>query len=165
MKNVNVEELPGVGYVIAEKLKSLGVENCGHLRELSLTQLKNDLGAKVGETLYNQCRGIDKKEINSEQLRKSVSAEVNYGIRFEDPKAVEVFLGQLCHELWRRLADCKMCGKCITLKIMLRMKGTPMDTAKFMGHGMVDKVSKSATLMEATSDEEVIKRFVDKQFF
>lgn len=93
-------------------------------------------------------------------MRKSVSAEVNYGIRFNEYSELEKFLIQLCGEVHSRLQKIKRKGKCITLKIMVRAKNAPIETAKFMGHGFCDYLNKSITLSNFTDSLEVITKNV-----
>lgn len=65
------------------KLKSLGVTTCGQLQEVPQSTLQKEFGPKTGLSLYRGCRGQDDRQIKTNQERKSVSAEVNYGIRFK----------------------------------------------------------------------------------
>ena len=54
MKAVGVRDLPGVGSVIADKLKhNYFTETCEDLQKISLQTLKQDLGIKTGQSLYN----------------------------------------------------------------------------------------------------------------
>lgn len=94
------------------------------------------------------------------QVRKSVSAEVNYGIRFTEEQEHNNFLNQLCTEVQHRLIEISAKGKTITLKYMVRAKGAPIETAKFMGHGFCDNVTRSVTLSTYTCDLKVISQTV-----
>lgn len=49
----------------------------GQLLKFQKNQLKEVLGEKTGEMLWNYARGIDPRELEMESIRKSVSAEVN----------------------------------------------------------------------------------------
>ena len=69
---------------MTRKLSKMGVENCGDLQKLPLTALQKEFGPKTGQSLYRFCRGEDDRPIRTEKERKSVSAEVNYGIRFQN---------------------------------------------------------------------------------
>jgi len=60
----------------------MGVNSCGDLQKVSVNTLQKEFGAKTGQSLHRYCRGQDERQIKIEQQRKSVSAEVNYGIRF-----------------------------------------------------------------------------------
>lgn len=93
-------------------------------------------------------------------MRKSVSAEVNYGIRFTEEHELDNFLHQLCAEVRSRLNEITAKGKTITLKYMVRAKDAPVETAKFMGHGFCDNVTKSVTLATYTCDLNVITQTV-----
>ena len=48
-------------------------------------------------------RGRDERKVQVEHVRKTVSAEVNYGIRFASWSEAEAFLGQLAGEVADRL--------------------------------------------------------------
>ncbi len=117
MKNVKVGDLPGVGRTNNHKFRAMGVENCGQLQDLSLGQLQKDFGSKLGSSIFNYCRGIDDRQLSLEHERKSVSAEVNYGIRFTNETEMERFLGQLSEEVSSRLIKLGNAkGRSITLK-------------------------------------------------
>ena len=77
------EHCAGVGWSMRSKLTKLGVATCGDLQALSLPSLQKAFGPKTGQSLYRFCRGEDSRPIRSEKERKSVSAEINYGIRFQ----------------------------------------------------------------------------------
>ncbi len=100
--------------------------------------------------------GLDDQPLVFEQVRKSVSVDINYGIRFNDDVEVKRFLMQICEELSRRLIEIDKKGKCITLKIMMRAKDAPTVSKKFMGFGEADKCSKSAQLVQFTNDPVTI---------
>lgn len=65
---IPISDLPGVGYSTTQKCNNLGLKTCADLRQVSLPKLQQNLGKKMGEMLYQNCRGIDNKVIN-----KSVS--------------------------------------------------------------------------------------------
>lgn len=91
-----------------------------------------------------------------DQVRKSVSVDINYGIRFNEDSEVKSFLMQVCEELSKRLIEIDRKGKCVTLKIMMRSKDAPEVSKKFMGFGEADKCSKSAQLAALTNDPVTI---------
>ncbi|CAG9583361.1 unnamed protein product [Danaus chrysippus] len=160
MYNIELSDLPGVGYQTSHKLESLGYQTCGSLLSLSLVSLQQHLGKKTGAQLYEQIRGQDSHPLSFHTVRKSVSAEVNYGIRFENNDQCKEFLKQLSAEVHSRMQQFKVIGKCITLKLMVRAENAPVQTAKFMGHGYCDVINKSTTLQNATNDVEIITKEV-----
>lgn len=72
--------------------------------------------------------GEDDRPLNFCHQRKSVSAEVNYGIRFENYIQAENFLKTLCNEVENRLKSIRSEGKSITVKLMVSyFKGKLID--------------------------------------
>lgn len=67
---------------MGRKLAAMGVNSCGDLRQVSLSQLQKKFGPRTGQTLFRFCRGLDDRPVRYEKERKSVSAEMNYNIRF-----------------------------------------------------------------------------------
>ena len=67
---------------MTKKLTSMGIKNCEELSKLSVTELQKMFGTKVGSRLFKQARGDDDRTLSVDLERKSVSAEINYGIRF-----------------------------------------------------------------------------------
>lgn len=72
----------GVGPVMGRKLAAMGVRSCGDLLQVSLSHLQKKFGPRTGQTLFRFCRGLDDRPVRYEKERKSVSAEMNYNIRF-----------------------------------------------------------------------------------
>ncbi|KAK3929278.1 DNA repair protein Rev1 [Frankliniella fusca] len=151
MKAVEVKDLPGVGRTMTSRLQAMGIFTCGDLQNLTKADLA-ELGDKTGAHLYKLCRGLDDRPLNFDHQRKSVSAEVNYGIRFKTEQEVDSFVHQLSVEVQTRLAEAKVKGCCITLKLLIRAKDAPTETAKFMGHGVCDSITRSSTLSRPVGD-------------
>ena len=67
---------------------------------------------------------------------------------------------QLAEEVARRLDSISMCGRSIALKIMIRDPTSPVEPAKFLGHGRCTVQNKQAALLSpdgrATADPLVI---------
>ncbi|NXL87326.1 REV1 protein, partial [Alectura lathami] len=151
-----VTSLPGVGRSMESKLASLGIRTCGDLQCASMSKLQKEFGPKMGQMLYRFCRGLDDRPVRTERERKSVSAEINYGIRFTQPKEAEAFLLSLSEEIQRRLEAAGMKGKRLTLKIMVRKAGAPVEPAKYGGHGICVNIARTVTLDHATDSAKVI---------
>ncbi|KAK8742032.1 hypothetical protein OTU49_002068 [Cherax quadricarinatus] len=158
MKDHKVSELPGVGWSLETRLQGEGIYTCGDLQAKTLGQLQAAFGSRTGQSLFNYCQGIDDRLVKSEHVRKSVSAEVNYGIRFTCQSDADKFISELAVELENRLDAVKLKGKCITLKLKVRAKDAPVETAKFMGHGVCDNIAKSVSISSATSSSSIIER-------
>lgn len=153
-----VQDLPGVAHSIGGKLEEIGVKFVKDVRELSKERLVSTLGPKTGEKLWDYSRGIDRVEVGEQVIRKSVSAEVNWGIRFVTQEQADEFVQSLCDELHKRLLNEKVKGRQLTMKIMRRTADAPLDPPKHLGHGKCDTFNKSIVLGVATNEKEVLGR-------
>ena len=115
-RQLEVGALPSVGWAVGGQLRELGIVTVADLRAWPLDRLRTHLGNKVGETLYHFARGEDDRPLASLQPRKTVGAEVNWGIRFEEEAQVVKFLGDLATEVAGRLRAAAARGRTITLK-------------------------------------------------
>ena len=88
----NVKDLPGIDRAQGQKLEALGINSCADLEKWTLASLQKEFGKKLGEKLFKYCRGKDDREIEVHHERKSVSAEINYGIRFTKASRCYCFL-------------------------------------------------------------------------
>jgi DNA repair protein REV1 len=78
MKDLDVGDLPGVGWSLSEKLReNMTIHTVADLRTKTPGELKNKLGPKTGEKLYDAARGVDHGDVGEIVPRKSVSVEVN----------------------------------------------------------------------------------------
>lgn len=163
---VPVKDLPGVGRGILEKLEpEIGKSppNIEDILPISLSRLIQLLGEKTGTKMYQYARGIDHTSIeidtsNPEVVlgRKSISVDVNFGIRFDTVEELDDFFMRLAKELYRRMINLGVCGSTLTLKLAKRRAGASVVTAKFLGMGEVDFTNKSSRLGVATNDWGVI---------
>ncbi|KAF8898269.1 hypothetical protein CPB84DRAFT_1962837 [Gymnopilus junonius] len=161
LEPLTISDLHGFGWSTKQKAQEkLGVVTLGDLAKKSKGVLMEALGKTTGETLYNDIRGIDDKKLESDKPRKSVSCEINYGIRFENNEQAEAFIYQMAAEVKKRLDAIDMVGRSITLKVMKRDPTAPVEPPKFLGHGACDLFNKQIPLIgpggKATSDDQVI---------
>ncbi|KAI0062098.1 DNA repair protein [Artomyces pyxidatus] len=158
---LDIQDLHGFGWSTRDKAKEkLGATSLGVLAKRSKAALCEALGKGMGETLYNAIRGVDERKLESDKPRKSVSCEINYGIRFENNEQAEAFMYQMAEEVTRRLNSVNMKGRSLTLKVMKRDPSAPVEPPKFMGHGLCLTYSKQSPLVgpngRATDDEKAI---------
>lgn len=160
---------------MGRKMAAMGVRSCGDLQQVSLSQLQKKFGPRTGQTLFRFCRGLDDRPVRYEKERKSVSAEMNYNIRFtkvrptlfhlcslsqppcsfhpsfsnplsthlcEQVDEAECFLTNLSMEVQKRLQEAGLRGRRVTLKVMVRKVGAPLEPAKYGGHGICDNLAR-----------------------
>ncbi|KAH8676826.1 hypothetical protein BGZ60DRAFT_483658 [Tricladium varicosporioides] len=158
LAELSVQDFPGVASSIGGKLEEIGVKFVKDVRQLTKERLITLLGPKTGEKIWDYSRGIDKTEVGEQAVRKSVSAEVNWGIRFISQPEAEEFVQNLCIELQRRLLDQRVKGRQLTMKIMKKSANAPLDPPKHLGHGKCDTYNKSIILGVATNSADIIGR-------
>ncbi|GAQ82378.1 DNA repair protein REV1 [Klebsormidium nitens] len=159
MAELPVGKLPGVGWSLEERLRVAGIHTCADVRRVSREALQRDFGVKTGDMLYSYARGVDIKELETNQKRKSVGAECNWGVRFSTDAEALTFLSNLVTEVCHRLAEAGVRGRQFTLKIKKRKPGAG-EPAKFMGCGHCDNLSRSAAVPEATADVSIVERLI-----
>jgi DNA repair protein REV1 len=158
MGQLEVQSLPGIAWSIGGKLEEIGIKLVKDIRECSREKLINTLGPKTGGKVWDYSRGIDRVEVGEGVVRKSVSAEVNWGVRFENQEQVDEFMQGLCGELNKRLLKERVKGRQLTMKIMRRATDAPLDPPKHLGHGKCDTFNKSMQLGVATNDAAAITK-------
>ncbi|SMN20726.1 similar to Saccharomyces cerevisiae YOR346W REV1 Deoxycytidyl transferase [Maudiozyma saulgeensis] len=163
-----LDDLPGVGRSTLKKLryKYPKVKTLQDLRQTcqDIISLQSILGNKLGEKVYLALRGEDDEEsariiydpINMFQ-RKSISIDINWGIRFKDMVEIDKFL-DICSDYLvnKKLAEYNKLTSSITLKLMKRCVDAPVDPPKYMGMGRCDPFTTSSRLGVPTNDGGII---------
>lgn len=103
IKNFPVKKIWGVGEKTALKMSSLGIENFGHLQEMTKLELEERFGS-FGPSLFNYSRGIDHREVKPERERKSLSVERTFFENINDGKQLEGYLEKNFEEMLARLS-------------------------------------------------------------
>ncbi|KAJ3993538.1 hypothetical protein F5050DRAFT_1577402 [Lentinula boryana] len=143
---LDIADLHGFGRVAKQKaLDQWGTSTLGDLEGKNKATLSAVLGKTTGETLFNLIRGVDERRLENHKERKSVSCDINYGIRFQRNDEVKIFLEQMAKEVASRLDAIQRCGRSITLKVMKRDPSAPVEPPKFLGHGVCNVFSKQTT--------------------
>ena len=152
-----VRDLPGVGYATAKKLDEKGVSSCDDLKAISLSVLQTWIGYKTGQVLYNYARGLDDRELKTSKERKSISTEINFGIRLSTMDDAESLVGDLAAELEKRARSARVKGTLVTLKMKVRSKDAAVTTRKYLGHGVCDNLSRSSSLRKPSHSAADLK--------
>lgn len=149
LQELPMREIPGVGWELGMKLDQKGLDTCGEMWRVSLPVLQSWFGEKTGLMLYKACRGQDDREVIPKVARKSVGAEVNWGVRFEKKWEVELFVEKLAEEVAVRMRGARVRGRHLTFKIKRSQYG-PKEPEKLLGCGRCDNLSRSVGLARAT---------------
>ena len=91
MQDLPVSKLWGVGKKMQEKLSSDTIFTCGDMQKLDKIQMSQRYG-KWGIELYDLCRGVDHRAVQSSRIRKSISKEITF---YEDVNRVQDLFADL----------------------------------------------------------------------
>ena len=153
-----VRELPGVGRGALEKLSACfatgpndgdapRVVECRDVLRVPSDRLQRALGRKSALSLRDACRGVDRRDWVSRPPRKSVGAQVTWGVRFDEAREVVAFAAKLAGEVAARARKLKVKGRCLTVKVLRAVANVPDGMMKgSVGHGVCDHLTRSVTL-------------------
>ena len=116
---LDVKRLFGVGKVTSDRLRRLGIETCGDLRQRSVVELVEQFGV-FGLRLHDLSFGRDDREVKSDSRRKSLSVERTYSDDLADLPACLRKVPDLLVELRSRLR--RVDADYLVIKQVVKMK-------------------------------------------
>jgi DNA polymerase IV len=125
-----VGRLPGVGKVMEENLKGLGIQSIADLRRIELPSLQRRFG-RHGVRLYELARGIDPSEVVPNRPTQSISAEDTFetDVTLTD---MEPMIRRLAEHTWSASRKESRIARTVVLKLktsefkILTRSHTPM---------------------------------------
>lgn len=159
-EGLDVRDLPGVGWRTGRKLRAMGVEKVGGLRNLGLTRLQQMFGEKQGKKFHELSLGWDDRPVRPMKPRKSIGAEVSWGVRFEknEGEKVKRFLDDLSDEVVARLQGAGAKGSRVVLKEYKRRRGESMVGYKHLGHGPCTTHTRSRKVGNMLEGESLLRQ-------
>ncbi|KAM7543287.1 hypothetical protein Aperf_G00000009228 [Anoplocephala perfoliata] len=140
LEDLPLAHLPGVGRQMVGRIaETYAISTCGELLKTAThSQLSSLLGAKTSQRILQLCQGIWTE--------------------------VEKFVKDLANELSSRLAKAAsesrtgfgLVGKALAVHLLTRRPDQPVETAKYLGHGICDSFSRTVPLSKATADSSII---------
>jgi DNA repair protein REV1 len=156
LRELSVRDLPGVGWELGKKLEAAGVKTVEQLRSKTDGWLQSVCGgAKTVQSLMQTARGIDKSPVEPDKPPQTIGAQITWGVRFQNATQVQVFVAKLANEVAARLAEARLAGRSICVKLKRRRPdaGPPH---KHLGHGPCDDLSKSVHFQVACTSAAAI---------
>ena len=113
---LDISRISGLGKIGQEKLRALGINLIGDIAGLKLSDLRN-IFSESADYLYNCSMGIDDRGVVNDEEIKSVSHEYTFEQDVSSRDDIVRMLMHLCEKTTFRLAQHKMRGRTITLKV------------------------------------------------
>src|SRR5438552_5765109 len=110
-----VRKIPGVGKATEKVMTEIGVATVGDLQRFSEEQLVSRFG-KWGTRLWELARGIDENPVEPSRKRKSWSSESTFPHDITMDEVADYIRGE-AHSLWEALAERKLAGRTVTVKL------------------------------------------------
>ncbi|WKN31259.1 DNA polymerase IV [Porifericola rhodea] len=116
LEQLPIEKFYGIGKVTARKMHDANIKTGLDLKNKSLIELMQKFG-KSGRFYYDIVRGNDKRIVNPERIRKSISIERTYAEDLESKEALKEATDELAAKLLDRMKKSDAYGQTLTLKI------------------------------------------------
>jgi DNA polymerase-4 len=111
-------DIPFVGPAFAEALARRGVQTIPAARAIDLKTLTSWLGPARAAFLYERVRGIDAKEVGTEEaVRKSISAETTFDEDVWETAALEEALAELVADVGHTLRTARSFARTVSVKV------------------------------------------------
>lgn len=106
----------GVGKATEQKMVKLGIRTGADLKQWDEIDLVKQFG-KSGHHYYRIARGIDKRKVKPDRIRKSIGKERTFSEDISDLEWIAEFLDQLSDKISQSMQSMDASGKTITLKV------------------------------------------------
>jgi len=146
LQALDVGKFFGIGEVTAEKLRKMGIKNGADLHALNVDAMMKIFG-KRGLFFYDIVRGIDRRKVEPERIRKSISAENTFETDLTSRFSIITELYHLEKRVFAEMQELDQTAKTVTLKIRFndfqtltrsRTVGKPIDA-----YNVLQQVSRS----------------------
>lgn len=77
IRSVPIERIHGIGKVTAKHMHEMGIKSCLDLQRYTRSEMIYHFG-KFGDSLFDYCRGVDEREVETEWERKSLGTEETF---------------------------------------------------------------------------------------
>ncbi len=111
-----VERFHGIGPATAAKMKALGMFTALDVRAKDEAFLLRHFG-KAGRHFYWICRGIDRRPVLPNRIRKSVGAENTFPRDLANLDELRAEIGPLVDKVWHYCDSTGIRGRTVTLKV------------------------------------------------
>lgn len=101
---VPVEKIHGVGRVTAKYMNDMNIKTCLDMQKFSRSEMIHLFG-KFGDNLFDYCRGIDEREVETEHERKSLGTEETFSKDLDNYEEMKNHILKMVQEVRESLED------------------------------------------------------------
>ncbi|MDU3009466.1 MAG: DNA polymerase IV [Peptoniphilus harei] len=154
---LDIRKVHGIGSKSEKKLRNIGINKVEDLYNLSYDFLANML-KKSGEEIYNRIRGIDKREVTPNAVRKSLGTESTFEATKNRSELIN-YLREFSREVSEDLIVKEISGYTLTLKMKnenfkVKTRSKTYDTAIYEKD---DILNKSLEIFDEAYDGEKLR--------
>jgi len=140
VENLPIKKFFGVGRVTEKKMLKLGIKTGADLKLKDRAFLMREFG-KNGDYFFRVVRGLDKRPVNPNRIRKSIGRETTLQVDISDKNKILEILSGIADQVDLILKKGNKKGKTVTLKIR---------------YADFKTVTRSRSLMKGIDDAETI---------
>lgn len=104
MLKVPVEKIWGIGKVTAARMHELGIRNCADLQRHTRSEMIHMFG-KFGDVLFDFCRGVDDRDVETDYERKSLGTEETFDKDLTSFEEMKIHMVRMVGELKEHLEE------------------------------------------------------------
>lgn len=104
IKTIPVERIHGIGKVTAKHMHDMNIKTCLDMQKYSRSELIYHFG-KFGDALYDYCRGIDERTVETEYERKSLGTEETFSKDISDFNEMKEHIARMAEEVKGSLSE------------------------------------------------------------
>lgn len=104
IRQVPVEKLWGVGKVTAKHMHDMGIKTCLDMQQYNRSEMIYHFG-KFGDALFDFCRGVDEREVETEYERKSLGTEETFSKDINNYDEMKEHVARMVQEVKDSLID------------------------------------------------------------
>lgn len=158
LDEVPLRDLPGIGRKLEKRLQPHNISTVNDVWDLGdASVLSEIIGRGTAQKIIKFCQGKDERSVTP-VVRKSIGAECNYGVRFDNEMnniyGVYHMIKELAKEVNKRMQSVEVMGSKLVLKVMISADPSKMP-GKFLGHGKCTSHSASQDI-QLTRDDAII---------
>lgn len=116
LEEMKIEKFHGIGKATAAKMHAIDIYTGADLKSLSEHELHQRFG-KAGVHFYHIVRGDDRRPVNPNSVRKSISVEDTFQTNIDEKDTLIANIERLCETLESRAKKSDAAGKTLTLKL------------------------------------------------